>query len=244
MTPRPLAVVTGGGAGIGCATALQLARDGYDLLVADRDGRAASETCALIVEAGGTARARIGDLTCAQVRADLVAAGAGADVLVNNAGIFYPKDFDQVDSDDLRRVMEINVIALFELAQGFARQMPRGGRIVNLASRAVLGARGYSHYVASKSAVAGLTRAMALELAPRGLRVNAVAPGVIDTAMTAFLDPAAREKIAAGLPVGRIGQPEDVAAAVAFFASPQSGFVTGQILLVDGGSSVGGLPPI
>lgn len=236
-----LAVVTGAGGGIGRATALRLARAGYAVVVSDRDPATAAETCRQIAEAGHMARPVTGDLTDPASRVELARDAAGAEILVNNAGVFERKPFDQLDDADFHRVMEINVIALFGLCQAFASAMPRGGRIVNLASRASLGARGYAHYVASKSAVVGLTRALALELAPRGLLVNAVAPGVIDTAMTAFLDPAARAQIAAGLPAGRIGTPEDVAAAVAFLASREVGFITGQVLLVDGGSSVGGL---
>lgn len=244
MTGTPLAVVTGAGGGIGRASARQLSEDGFAVLVSDRDGVAAQETCDLIAAKGGQARPHIGDLTQQSAREKLARAGEGAEVLVNNAGLFYPKPFELVEEEDFRSVIDINVIALFGLCQSFADRMPRGGRIVNISSRAILGARGYPHYVASKAAVAGLTRALALELASRGLLVNTVAPGVIDTAMTAFLDAEARGRIAACLPVGRIGQPEDVAAAVSFFASRRAGFITGQILLVDGGSSVGGLPSI
>lgn len=239
----PLAVVTGAGGGIGRATARRLSKDGYKIVVSDLEENSASETVDLIRAAGGEAQICIGDLTQRSARDELAAFGAGAEVLINNAGVFYTKPFDEVGEDDFRRVLDINVIALFGLCQAFSTRMPKGGRIVNIGSRAMLGARDYPHYVASKSAVAGLTKALALELAVRGLLVNAVAPGVIATEMTAFLDAEARAGIAAGLPVGRIGQPEDVADAVSFFASPRVGFVTGQILLVDGGSSVGGLAP-
>ncbi|KJS20605.1 MAG: hypothetical protein VR78_01040 [Hoeflea sp. BRH_c9] len=242
--PKPLTVVTGAGGGIGRAIAIRLSSDGYKVLVSDLDESSARETREMIEGAGGEARVCIGDLTRTSDLAALTEDGAGAEVLVNNAGVFYPKTFEDLGEEDFNRVLNINVIALFRLCQAFATRMPRGGRIVNIGSRAMLGARGYAHYVASKSAVAGLTKALALELAPHGLLVNAVAPGVIDTAMTAFLDAEARAGITARLPVGRIGRPEDVASAVSFLASGQVGFVTGQVLFVDGGASVAGLTSI
>jgi 3-oxoacyl-[acyl-carrier protein] reductase len=137
-------------------------------------------------------------------------------------------------------VYEINLIAAANLSQAVTRRMPEGGRIINIASRAYLGARNHPHYVASKAALVGYTRASAMELAARGIWVNAIAPGLIDTPLLRALTP---ERMAAQLalqPTGRAGRPEEVAQAVSFFASPATGFITGQVLFVDGGKSLGG----
>ena len=146
----------------------------------------------------------------------------------------------EVTNADFRRAYEVNLIAVATLTQEAVRTMPEGGRIVNIASRAYLGAKNHAHYVASKAAVVGYTRASAMELAPRGILVNAIAPGLIDTPLLRALSP---ERLAAQLalqPTGAAGLPEDVAHAVAFFASAQTSFVTGQVLFVDGGKSLGG----
>jgi 3-oxoacyl-[acyl-carrier protein] reductase len=135
---------------------------------------------------------------------------------------------------------DINVVALFALSQAAATRMTAGAKIVNIASRAFLGAKNHAHYVASKAAVVGLTRAMAMELAARGVLVNAVAPGLVDTPLLQALTP---ERMAAQLalqPTGKAGRPQDIANAVAFLASPRMDFITGQVLLVDGGKSLGG----
>src|SRR5690606_15883992 len=141
--------------------------------------------------------------------------------------------------DDFRVMYEVNLVAMFSLCQQAARVLPEGGRIVNLASRAAFGARNYAHYVASKAGVAGFTKALALELAEQQITVNAVAPGVIATDM--LLERAeGLEGLRVQQPTGKLGAPEHIAHAVAFFADPRAEFVTGQVLIVDGGRSVGG----
>jgi len=235
-----VALVTGGASGMGLATVERLARDGFSVAMVDRD-RALAEREAQRLQAMGLAvQAHVLDLTDeAAVRA-LVDQLSPVQVLVNNAGIFDERKFDVVSSADFRRAYEVNLIAAATLTQAVSQQMPDGGRIVNIASRAYLGARNHPHYVASKAALVGYTRASAMELAPRGILVNAIAPGLIDTPILRALTP---ERLAAQLalqPTGKAGQPEDIAQAVSFFASAQTGFITGQVLFVDGGKSLGG----
>jgi len=237
---KPLALVTGGASGMGLATVEKLARDGFSVVMVDRAAEQAAREEARLRAAGLDVQARVLDLTDeAAVRA-LVQALPPISALVNNAGVFDERRFMEVTSEDFRRAYEVNLIAAATLTQEVVRRMPDGGRIVNIASRAYLGARNHPHYVASKAAIVGYTRASAMELAPRGILVNAIAPGLIDTPILRALTP---ERLAAQLalqPTGQAGRPEDIAQAVAFLVSPQMGFITGQVLFVDGGKSLGG----
>jgi 3-oxoacyl-[acyl-carrier protein] reductase len=240
-TGQMKAIVTGAGAGIGRATALRLAADGFETIAVDMRATAAQETAALIGSQGGRGSAHTLDLRDAAAVVAFARQVGSADVLINNAGIFDVRPFAELTGDDFRRMAEVNVIPIFELSRAFAELAQEGARIVNVASRAHLGALHYAHYVASKAAVVGLTRAMALELAPRRILVNAVAPGVIDTDMVKSRSDTDRGALAAQQPLGRLGQPEDVADAIAYLASPRLAFVTGQVLLIDGGRSLGGM---
>jgi 3-oxoacyl-[acyl-carrier protein] reductase len=233
----PLALVTGAARGIGKAIATRLAEDGFEVIVLDRDGAAAAETAR---EIPGAARAAAVDLLDRNAIEELIASERPLAALVNNAGIFDERGFFDLSIEDFRRMYDINVVALFALSQAAATRMTAGAKIVNIASRAFLGAKNHAHYVASKAAVVGLTRAMAMELAARGVLVNAVAPGLVDTPLLQALTP---ERMAAQLalqPTGKAGRPQDIANAVAFLASPRMDFITGQVLLVDGGKSLGG----
>ena len=238
---KPVALVTGAGAGIGAAIAERLAADGCKVCVADRAAEAAEAAASSIRAAGGDAFAEILDITDEAAQERLLQRIGPLDVLVNNAGIFDVKDFFDLTADDFRRMYEINTVAMFTLSRRAAQRMPKGARIVNIASRAMLGARHYAHYVASKAAVVGLTRAMALELAPRGISVNAIAPGVIETQMLKARSDTNLDGLRALQPLGRLGTPEDIARAVAFLAAAEADFITGQVLLVDGGRSLGGV---
>ena len=237
---KKIAVVTGGAGGMGLATVERLARDGFSVVLVDRDEALAQRETARLQALGLDVQCRVLDLTDeAAVRA-LVQSLPPIAALVNNAGIFDERKFLDVTNADFRRAYEVNLIAVATLTQEAARTMLDGARIVNIASRAYLGAKNHPHYVASKAAVVGYTRASAMELAPRGILVNAIAPGLIDTPILRALTP---ERLAAQLalqPTGQAGRPEDIARAVSFLVSPQTGFITGQVLFVDGGKSLGG----
>lgn len=237
---KPIALVTGAGAGIGAAIAARLAADGYRVCIADRAAAAAEAAAEAIRKAGHEAFAETLDITNEAAQTALLERLGPLDVLVNNAGIFDVKDFFELTAEDFRRMYEINTVAMFTLSRRAAERMAKGARIVNIASRAMLGARHYAHYVASKAAVVGLTRAMALELAPRGISVNAVAPGAIETQMLKARSDTNLDGLRALQPLGRLGTPEDIARAVAFLAAADADFITGQVLLVDGGRSLGG----
>ncbi|WP_292895438.1 MULTISPECIES: SDR family NAD(P)-dependent oxidoreductase [unclassified Nitratireductor] len=233
-------IVTGGGAGIGLAIAKALARAGDDVLIVDLAGDKARDAAKILVAAGLKAEAVEADITDEQALADIVSQAGRVRRLVNNAGIFNVKPFDTLDAEDFRGMYEVNLVAMFKLCQLATRAMGEGSAIVNIASRAMLGAKEYIHYASSKAAVAGFTRSLALELAPKGITVNAVAPGVIETDMLKARPEGDLEALRGMQPGGNLGKPEDIAEAVAFLSSPKARFISGQVLVVDGGRSLGG----
>ncbi len=240
-------LITGAGAaaGIGAATARAFAARGVSVALADRDGAAARASADAILADGGLARAYTLDVTDpAQVEAVVAAVEAEMGpvaVLVNNAGIGERTGFLDLTLEAWRQVMEVNLTGAFLCAQAVARRMVArgaGGAIVNVASVAGLTAvPGRAAYIASKHGLVGLTRALALDLGGAGIRVNAVAPGSVETPLTAALlaRPGAREATARRHPLGRHGQPDEIARAIAFLASDEAGFITGASLPVDGG---------
>jgi NAD(P)-dependent dehydrogenase (short-subunit alcohol dehydrogenase family) len=235
------AVVTGAGRGLGRATAERLARDGYHVVALDLDGDAAAATAAAV---GGDWRAC--DVTdAAEVRT--VAEGIdGCDALVNNAGIWRFDALLDMTPEDAQAVLAVNVLGIAYASQAFAPLMigRGGGAIVNHASVAALvGVGGLAAYTAAKGAVVALTRAMAVELGPRGVRVNCVCPGTVATPMTeTMLRARGGGDLEAGVaatvakyPIGRLGAPEDIAQVACFLASDDAAFVTGAIYAADGG---------
>jgi len=236
------ALVTGANTGIGQAIAVALAEAGADVALAGRS--APDETLALIAATGRKAVDLRADLSSTAPVAGLVeeavAALGGLDILVNNAGIIRRNDLADFTEEDWDAVVDTNLKSLFFLSQAAARVMigQGGGKIINIASLlSFQGGIRVPSYAAAKSGVAGLTKAMANELAPRGVQVNAIAPGYIATNNTAALqaDETRNRQIMERIPAGRWGRPEDIAGAAVFLASGASDYVTGHILAVDGG---------
>jgi 3-oxoacyl-[acyl-carrier protein] reductase len=242
--PPRKALVTGAARGIGLAIARQLAQDGIQVLATDVDAQALAMAVSDLAQQGFAVAGEPLDVCSrAEVRALLHTHGP-LDVVVNNAGIASRLlAFGDIAASELRRIFSVNVSGVFVVAQEAARQMKEGGRIVNIASRGYLGGAGASHYVASKAAVVGLTRAMAIELRWRGITVNAVAPGMVDTRMLDDFSAPMRRSLERREPSGSAADPQTIADAVAFLSSARAAQINGQVLLVDGGKSVG-MPPL
>jgi 3-oxoacyl-[acyl-carrier protein] reductase len=228
------ALVTGGSRGIGKAIALELARAGAEVVVGYRSGAGDAE--AVAGEAGG--RAVQADVSQPDEAARLVDEAGELDILVNNAGLTRDGLIARMPDDDWSTVVETNLGGVFYTCRAAARGMMRrrSGSIVNLSSVVGLhGNPGQTNYAASKAGIIGLTKALARELGSRGVRANVVAPGYVSTGLTEVLSEQIRGTLLANTPLGRLGEPEDVAGAVRFLCSDEAGFITGAVLLVDGG---------
>jgi NAD(P)-dependent dehydrogenase (short-subunit alcohol dehydrogenase family) len=247
VTAARSAIVTGGGSGIGLAISERLAADGIAVGVLDRDGDAADEAAAKITASGGIAMGVTADVT---KRTDIDAALAAVreaygtpTILVNNAGLDGFSPFLKLDLDTWNRVLEVNLTGTFQCCQALLPGMVEAGwgRIVNISSSSAQGGQPLmAHYVASKAGVIGLTKSLALEFGPKGITVNTIPPGFIDTPML-------RKSEAKGLlgegvahheqltPVRRVGRPEDIAATCAFLVRDEASYITGQVIGVNGG---------
>lgn len=229
-----LALVTGGSRGIGRAIALELGRAGAEVVVGYRTGREEAEVVAS--EIGG--RAVEADVSDAESAKALVEAAGDLDVLVNNAGLTRDGLLVRMSDDDWRTVIDTNLSSVFYTCRAATRPMmrKRAGSIVNISSIVgVHGNWGQTNYAASKAGIIGFTKSLARELGSRNVRANVVAPGYVTTQLTDVLPEEATTAMLQNTPLGRLGDPEDVAGAVRFLCSDAAAFVTGDVLLVDGG---------
>jgi 2-hydroxycyclohexanecarboxyl-CoA dehydrogenase len=247
MSDRRVAIVTGGGSGIGLAISERLAADGHAVAIFDRDGASAEAAAAKIVASGGTAvgltvdvtdRPRI-DAAVTEVRESL----GRPTILVNNAGLDGFSPFLKITAEVWNRILAVNLTGTFDCCQAVVPDMleEKWGRIVNISSSSAQGGQPLmTHYVATKAGVIGFTKALALELGPKGITVNTIPPGFIDTPMLRGSEARGLlgdgvEAHAARTPVRRVGQPDDIAAATSFLVRDEASYITGQVIGVNGG---------
>ena len=240
---RKTAIITGAARGIGRATAIKLASAGFNIVVNYCGSeQAARESEVLCKESGAETLVIRGDVAreedCARIAEETLARFGSIDVLVNNAGITRDGLLMRMEEKDFMAVIDTNLKGTFLMTKAVSRQMlkQRSGRIINLASVVgIAGNAGQVNYSASKAGIIGLTKSFALEVAAKGITVNAVAPGFIKTDITDAMTDAAKENVQGSIPLRRMGTAEDVADVIAFLAGDESSYVTGQTICVDGG---------
>jgi len=240
-----VAIVTGGSRGMGRAIAAALAREGAEVVVCSRNLEANRETAEQIKSEGGSAHPFQVDVTdpdsVSALVKNVVEKFGRVDILVNNAGVTADNLLLRLKEADWDRVIDTNLKGTFNCIKAVARTMikQRGGKIINMASVVgMVGNPGQANYCASKAGIIGLTKSVARELASRAITVNCVAPGLIKTAMTDALTDKAKEEATKLIPLGRMGEPEDVAEVVKFLASPAADYITGEVIRADGGMAM------
>lgn len=246
MLTGKVAIVTGAGRGIGREIALALAADGAAVIVNYNGSKeAADETVSQITADGGTAEAvqcNVSDFAASEAFVKQVLEKyKKVDILVNNAGVTRDNLIMRMSEEDYDAVLDTNLKGAFNMIKHLSRSFikQRSGKIINISSvSGIRGNAGQSNYSASKAGLIGLTKSVAKELASRGINVNAVAPGLIDTDMTRALSDDAKKQLAASIPMGKIGSPSDVAKLVLFLAGEGSDYITGQVISVDGGLAI------
>lgn len=246
MSERKAAIVTGASRGIGRAAALRLAKMGMNIVFTYNSGiEAAEETKALCEAEGVEVLAVQADVSssenCDQLVEQTMDAFGRVDVLVNNAGITRDGLIIRMTDEQFDQVIDTNLKGAFYMMRAVSKQMmkKRSGRIINISSVVgVMGNAGQVNYAASKAGVIGMTKSLARELASRKVTVNAIAPGMIETDMTAVMSEKAKEAIKAAIPAGEMGKPEDIAGTIAFLAGEDGRYITGQVICVDGGMAI------
>jgi NAD(P)-dependent dehydrogenase (short-subunit alcohol dehydrogenase family) len=241
-----IAIVTGGGSGIGLAIAEKFTKNGITTVIAGRDEEKLKKAKAQLGEGCYPMACDVSNLSSIPVLIkDIIEKFGQIDILVNNAGINMKKDFTEVTDEEFQQVITTNLCSVFAMSREVVKEMlKRGsGSIINISSMAAqYGLPRVIAYSASKTAIDGMTRAMAVELSPKGIRINAIAPGFIETDMTAKAlnaDAERKQKVFARTPMGYMGKPDDIGEAALFLASDAAKYITGVVLPVDGGNSIG-----